>query len=491
MNLNLGNEKSAKDKAVRNGWFKWWYVAILVAAVLFLIYLGVTIFYMSHFYRDTKINNVNCSNMTLAKAEEAIKAESKKYVLTLQERNKKTEQIKGSDFDLNYVLEGSLQDAKNNQNAFLWPICLFTDSEETLASSIQYNGKKFDEQIDNLSCLAKENTKYPKNAKISEYSEEDGCYSIIPEDKGSKVLKDKLVVKCKEAVQDLNATLSLEDEGCYKKVAINSEDNNLKKALKKMNRFVSAKITYEFGDKEEVLDGSKISTFINRTKTNVVSLSEDAVKEYVRDLARTYDTFGKSRKLKTSYGKTITVSGGDYGWWMNQAKESEELIKLIKDGKKKKRAPVYFQKAASYGAKDYGDTYVEINLEAQHLFYYKDGKKILESDFVSGNVSKGNATPAGLYSIMYKQHHAVLRGADYNTPVEFWMPFNGNIGMHDATWRRSFGGNIYKTSGSHGCVNMPYSNAKKLFQNIDEKTPVICYKLAKSAPASKSNKKKK
>lgn len=127
--------------------------------------------------------------------------------------------------------------------------------------------------------------------------------------------------------------------------------------------------------------------------------------------------------------------GGDYGWWMNYDKEAEELEAMIEKGESGERTPVYYQTAASYGTPDYGTTYVEINLTAQHLFFYQDGKLMMESDFVSGNSAKGYDTPAGVYSITYKQRDATLTGENYQTPVSYWMPFNKNIGMHDANWR--------------------------------------------------------
>ena len=111
------------------------------------------------------------------------------------------------------------------------------------------------------------------------------------------------------------------------------------------------------------------------------------------------------------------------------------------------REPVYLQTAASHDGPDYGSTYAEVNLTAQHLIFYKDGQKVLESDFVSGNVSRGHTTPPGIFSITYKQRDAVLKGEGYASPVKFWMPFNGGIGFHDASWRSSFGGSIYKSGG--------------------------------------------
>ena len=68
-----------------------------------------------------------------------------------------------------------------------------------------------------------------------------------------------------------------------------------------------------------------------------------------------------------------------------------------------------------------------------------------ESDFVSGCVNKGTTTPRGTYGITYKERDATLNGENYSSPVKYWMPFNGDIGMHDADWRNEgdFGGDIY------------------------------------------------
>ena len=114
----------------------------------------------------------------------------------------------------------------------------------------------------------------------------------------------------------------------------------------------------------------------------------------------------------------MRITGGSYGWRINQTEETAELVKLIQSGETVEREPVYSQKAASRGTNDYGDTYVEINLTAQHLFYYVNGELLVESDFVSGNLAKGYDTPPGAYSITYTQRNATLRGEGYATPVD-------------------------------------------------------------------------
>ena len=178
----------------------------------------------------------------------------------------------------------------------------------------------------------------------------------------------------------------------------------------------------------------------------------------------------------------VTIDLGDYGWWMDVGQETQELIGLLERGEGGERVPVYRQTAASYESPDYGDSYVEINLTAQHMFLYQNGECVLESDFVSGNPGKGNATPPGIYGITYKERNATLNGETYSTPVNFWMPFNNNVGMHDATWRSEFGRNIYMTNGSHGCVNLPYAVAQEIYGYVEKNTPVICYYLPGTEP---------
>ena len=127
------------------------------------------------------------------------------------------------------------------------------------------------------------------------------------------------------------------------------------------------------------------------------------------------------------------------------------------------------------GLDDIGDTYVEIDYTNQHLYYYENGKAVLDSDCVTGNINRGNGSPDGVFKIVYKQSPATLVGEDYESDVTYFMPFAYNVGFHDASWRSKFGGDIYKHSGSHGCVNVPFETAKKLYKKLAVGTPVVAY----------------
>ena len=360
------------------------------------------------------------------------------------------------------------------QKPMEWGKCRFGKSvnEVNTDALIRYNDEMLGEAVDSLSCMDKENMREPQDAKISDYT--SGGYMIIKEDEGTELLEDKVKEAVAAAVMSLEESVDLEEQGCYVSPSITSEDEALKTACETMNKYVGARITYQFGDKSETLSGDEIRNWLTVNGTSV-GINEGKATEYVKKLAASYDTAYKAKSLKTSYGKTVSITGGSYGYKINQAKEAATLVSLIKNGEQTSREPEYSQKAASHGANDYGDTYVEINLTGQHLFFYKEGKLVVESDFVSGNLAKGWGTPAGSYPLAYKQKNAVLKGENYWTPVNYWMPFNNGIGMHDAKWRSSFGGAIYKTGGSHGCINLPVDKAKLLYEKVYKGMPVLCH----------------
>jgi hypothetical protein len=449
---------------------------ILMIIPLCFLYLYVAYYYRDRFYSNTSVNGINISNMTFEEAENIIGSEVKSYILTLEGRNGLFDSISGKSINLHTVYSKSLSELIKEQNTFGWPAALFKKHVFEVNTMLEYDEALLKQEFENISFLEKENNVLPVNASISKYG--DNGYEIIPEKPGAKIIEDKLYNAVKEAVIIMKPKLFLEEVDCYEKPDITAEYPPLKKALDEMNRLAGARITYEFGDKTEVLDGSLISEWISVSGDFTVSFEPDeGIKKYVDYIGKTYNTFGKIRTFKTSYGDDIKVSGGDYGWWLNRPKEALELQELINSGARVKKEPVYFQTAQQYGDDDIGNTYVEVNLTAQHLFFYKEGNLVLESDFVSGNLSKNFGTPTGTYPVQYKDLDAVLVGEDYETPVKYWMPFNRNIGFHDAAWRKEFGKDIYLKSGSHGCINMPPESAKLMYKEIQRGVAVVVYEL--------------
>lgn len=491
---NIENERSrGRKKITRFGETEKKYrMPLMIAAAVVLAAGGTGGFYlaMAHTYQEaflpnTSINGIDASRKTVDEVKAEIEAELSSYELKIIDRTGAGETIKREEIDLRPEFDGSLEKILTEQEPMRWIKALGTSSEHEIRTMIMYDEEKLEETILSLSIMEEERMEAPKNAEISEYDSDTKRYTIIPAEEGTTLVKKKVIPVIVNAIQNLQTEVDLDAEACYTRAEIETEDKNLRAMAEELNTYVGSEITYTFGTENEVLDGDTIHTWLTIADNQVV-VDETLAADYVRQLAKTHNTAYGDRKVKTSYGDIITISGGSYGWRINETAETEAVLEIVKNGEQQTREPEYQQKAACYGEYDYGDTYVELNLTAQHLFFYKDGELLVESDFVSGSVSRGWATPAGSYPLTYKQRNAVLRGANYATPVSYWMPFNGGIGLHDANWRSSFGGTIYKTNGSHGCINLPPSVAKVIFENISAGDPVLCYHLDGTASTTTS-----
>ena len=120
-------------------------------------------------------------------------------------------------------------------------------------------------------------------------------------------------------------------------------------------------------------------------------------------------------------------------------------------------------------------TYVDVDITGQTMTFYQQGEAVLVSDVVTGSTGTGNGTPTGVFFIDTKVPGKYLVGPTWNVWVDRWMRFTGNVGLHDASWRGSFGGDIYTYNGSHGCVNLPHDVAIKLYDMVDIGTMVVVH----------------
>ncbi len=469
---NINIEKLFKSKDTRN-------ISILIASIL-LFYLLISVYFSNHFFFNTVINGADVSLKSHGDADNIIRSYIKDYKLQLVERNGKVEEIIGQDIGVQYNEKNSISKIYHRKNSFKWIVSVLKNQNYYVNDLVIYNENKLENKINQLNCLNGVIIE-PKNVSFK-YS--NGSYQVIEEVYGNKINKDKLNEAIKMSISKGEKKLDLNEKLCYENPKYTLGSNKIPETKNLLDKYVSTKITYTFGSKNEILDGNIISEMLDGNKINEwlnvdenleVVINEKAVLEYVQSLSKKYDTVGVSRNIKTSIGKIIEVKGGFYGWKINCVGETMALLKNIRGGEVLQKEPIYIQKAVSRDKDDIGNTYVEINITRQHLWFYKDGKLIAQGDIITGNPYRGNATPVGTYMLNYKQRDAVLRGPTYEAKVTYFMPFNGNIGIHDASWMHSFGGDIYKRIGTHGCVNTQLHLAKTIFDNIEDGTPVICY----------------
>lgn len=441
--------------------------------VLIAAYIGISQYFTNHFYFGSKINGISVSGKTVDQAKAKMASTLQSYVLNIKERDGKTETIKAQDIDEKYNSVNEYQKLKDEQSPYKWIIGIFNGKNSKMTAEISYDSNLLKEKIDKLSCISGDKIIEPKNPSFK-YTNKG--YVVINEIMGTKINKDALYNVAKNAVLNQQSTIDLDKSSCYIDPKYTSKSPKVSKTKELLNKYVSSKVTYTFGNQNENIDGSAINKWLKIDDNLDVTIDEKEEKTYLKGIFSKYSTVGKTRSFVTSSGSTINVSGGDYGWLVNINKEMEELNSIIKKGQAVTKQPSYSQTAASHNANDIGNTYVEVNLSKQHLWFYKNGSLIVQGDVVTGNVSLNDATPAGVYWVKYKEKNATLKGQGYSSPVNYWMPFNGGIGLHDAPWRNGqFGGNIYLTQGSHGCVNCPPDLAQTIFNNLAAGTPVVLY----------------
>lgn len=303
--------------------------------------------------------------------------------------------------------------------------------------------------------------KYNKGVNASE----DAC--LIRGRKSYSIQKEKLgkQIDISPLLKDLdNQKTGLKLSSYYIKPNVISSD--LKGVKNKLNKYVSWSCTYKNGVKIKADINS-----VNYTKQKI-ELDVDWLRNSMIKVLGKFNTVGNSRKFKIHSGKKIKVSGGTWGSVMNADKELKYLISKFKKVEVIKNRVPYYEVSHD----KIGKTYIEVSLDKQTVWYYKKGKCKMSSPCVTGNVSLGHGTPRGIYYISERVNGKYLTGDGYKTWVNKWMRLtNMGVGLHDAYWRGYFGGSIYRTNGSHGCINLPSSFASKLYDIAYVGMPVIIY----------------
>ena len=459
-------------------------LVLMIAVLGGCAYGGISYYFSNRFFEGTWINGIDCSQKTAYEVEELMKEKLSEYSIEVSSRDVAAQTIKGEDIDYKYMSTGEILQLLRKQKPYEWIKGLYEQKSYTVDENVGYNKTLLQEQLKSLNCAQAENQTEPENAYVAF---QNNAFVIVPETEGSKL-------NIKEAYKVLNAAVEANEPAIdfsntpevYVSASVTKDDPELQAALEACNNYTKASITYTFGDQSTTLDGNTIKDWLQLDEKGQLIWDDNSfqqhVAEYVAQLAATYDTVGTEREFQATSGRTVYVSSSIYGWKIDQAAEAAQLSQEIQSGTQTTREPIYAQTANAYGVNDLGNTYIEVDLSEQHMYYYQDGADIFESDFVSGNMSYADRqTHAGIFTLYYKKSPDVLKGGQkgtanyYEQPVQYWMPFDGGIGFHDANWRDDFGGDIYLTSGSHGCINLPPENAAVLYDLIQYDVPIVCF----------------
>ncbi len=480
---------------------------MIIVILLCLGYLGLALYYRTGFAVNTWINGVYCTGRSVQEVNAQLLERTEApdhFTIVGYDRmgsdsteTSWTVSMESLHRTLDY--EAGLNRYLTSQNSWFWVGNLLPHREHRLEAAVSFEETVLQEFWEEIAEGFRKEEDYRIEYDDSVgYTLYDGLHHRLDEKKAYEAVRSAILMG--------ESSVSLIDAGCYYDVPFTGEQERMARLWEQIRHFQENGPLYDFGDGAGRPDEAQMAAFLQKgeqpgglpvqDEAGCFVLEPDCAADWIREMAAIHDTYGKEWAFQSTRGDIVHVQGVTYGTTINQKRETVWLQGYLEqlaawengldsdlaetqgakpEGSEEVRIPEYTRDAYHRGSADLGKTYIEVDLGIQKLYYYVDGELALETDVVSGNARRRMSTPEGVNYVYNKQKNRTLRGPGYATPVKFWMPVKGAIGLHDADWRSEFGGDIYKTDGSHGCVNLPPEVAKELYDSVEIGTPVVMF----------------
>lgn len=444
----------------------------LILILILSIYIGGLFFFTNRYMPRTYINGRDFGLVKKSELKKTYEDLSRNFELEIISKDKNlNDKITAKDFG--YV--DSIGSESIDQTAFYWPVASLVPKHYKVDSDLKFDAEALDEKIKKLEPVMGQKD-HSQDAKVIF---EDGEFKVQDEVHGNFIKMDEFKNSILSHFGDLKGELDLAGENLYQEPKITKDSEYIKNQLASYKDVYKKKIIFDFDDRKEELTGQGIIAIYSKADNGTLAIDEEKLKHFVERLAAKYDTYRTSRIFNSTGLGLMKVDGGIYGWLTDRKATREKIKEALAKEEPVTIKPAYRQDAVSRKVDDVGKTYIEVDLARQKLWYYKDGALQLETNVVTGNPTKGNGTPTGTDRIWSRERDRYLTGETYRSKVSYWAPINwSGVGLHDASWRSNFGGNIYKSGGSHGCINIPVPVMKNLFPQTFTGMPVIVYNSA-------------
>ncbi|MDE7359182.1 MAG: L,D-transpeptidase/peptidoglycan binding protein [Lachnospiraceae bacterium] len=451
----------------------------LITVSLMVTYLGLALYYRNAFTYGTWINGIYCTGRSIQEVNDELVKGFTYEGVTVKDKDGSSYVISAEEISYQFDFKKALEIYQKRQNPWMWIESLVGGRRVELAPVVSYDREAFENCFDALPFC--QDKRADKDRRVTITLTPQG-YALVNE-RTDVLFIEQAKGAVLSAIEASEREVSLVDEGCYHDLELTAQMRETMEIWEKLERFQDCGIVYLMGEEEIPVDASVVCDWIALDdngrflfdESGGLQLKEHAIEEFVESLAEKYDTVGASRQFLATRGDMVTVEGGLYGNRIDQEAETAYLTEAFYGKKREVHEPAYTQEAWKKGSEDIGSTYIEVDMTEQKMYYYVDGALKIDTPIVTGNTSRRMGTPSGVNFVYAKQKNRILRGPNYASHVDFWMPVKGNIGIHDAAWRGKFGGTIYQTNGSHGCINTPRAAMEQLFDMAEVGTPVVMF----------------
>ncbi|MCL2559525.1 MAG: L,D-transpeptidase [Turicibacter sp.] len=490
-------ESTGGDKKGKKAIPPKWAIGVGAAgAVLLIGYIVGVVYFQNRFLFNTTINGEDFSQQEAVVAREFVENQANDFYITINGENGSAENIYAADIGLEFIASGAIENLLEEQNPFAWPLSLMREQEIDVSVDIVFEQALLDTRIASLDVVTGGQTDAVPATVVIENNE-----AILHPHEYGNVVDVELLQEVLEAyISMLSNEFTATDADIFFLPEFLSDSPEVVEAFENANRYLDAEITYLVG-REVVVDRELIAQWVTIDDEFNVTLDEELVNAWLVEFIGTVNTGAFERYSPISAGATrtfispvdgreITVSGGFFGWIVNSGEEFTTLLGNIRNGEVISREPIYWQRGITHGAHDWGDTFIQIDLTNQHMWAIFDGVVRLDSPVVTGypgwreHIPQGTPTTQGVFSIleMLPGTNLVAPWLDdddepiYDIPVDYWMRYTwSGYGLHDMVRQPRFGGTQYRSTGSHGCTNLPLAAARELYGMIFIGMPVVVH----------------
>lgn len=456
------------DELGKSKWSKRLRIAVIAASVVVacgVVYaLGVQRF-SNRILPRTYVCDLDISGLTEEEALKALEEDTASYTCVLK-AGKFEGKVSGGDIGIKRNEKRIAKAAINSGSAYEWPLALFANKQVDVDQAVTFDeaslANKINEVVDDYNRKA-----VTSNDIEIVFNEESGLYELKGTASGKAVMPDKVDKKAKECVKAFGSTCEMDTKDVVKKASV-----------------------------QDIPDYARVVERANRVRTTDIPITVNG------ETVITSDAGQNAAWVTIGDGPSVVVNEESIRWWAEAAVQysvyhtdewnyyyldqdafAQQLIERMANGVVDPfEAPCIEERSREGQSRDYAyerggwnsemGRYIDVDLEAQFArLFDENGQVIWESATVTGNMYEGHSTVTGTFQIYSMEQGVVLVGFDYNNDgqpdyesyVNYWMPFYGGFGLHDATWRGAFGGDLYAYDGSHGCVNLPYYKAQELY----------------------------
>lgn len=443
-------------------------------------FLALTWYYGRTFVVNTWINGIYCTGMTVEEVNsELVKTVEIPELIIIDEQGQSWPlDLSMADYCVDYT--DSLQAyLRRGQNSWLSPNEIV---EQHIFPQMSWNHEKLRDLVADMDWVQ---AALERSTAVEIQVGEDGEEPYVLYDgKNQRLNIEKLCDYVQQCVENGIYQVQVRQGDCYVDLEDTAADTLQRQRFADLQSFFQSGLVYDMGAELIELTPETLASFLRKDSAGCpvwereeLMLSASQIREWVEQLAEQYDTVDTTRDFQTTEGRLVQVAYRTYGTQLDVEAEVEFLAEeLLREREELLvHKPAYLKEGFRRGLDDIGDTYIEVDMGQQRMYYYQDGECLISTDVVTGNARRRWNTPEGINFVYAKQKNRILRGADYATPVKYWMPVVGNVGIHDANWRRDFGGEIYLTNGSHGCINTPPDVMSELYDLVEKGTPVVMF----------------